>query len=91
MGQRVYVTDSYLGRIQMFDMRGEFLGMLSDATGLPISLTTPTGIAADITNKRLSVVELKRRGLGELVVADLNHDGWLDQNDTIAFMGGVRP
>ncbi len=59
VGRRVYVTDSYLGRVQMFDMRGEFLGMLSDATGKAIALTTPTGITADIPNKRLYVVELK--------------------------------
>ena len=59
VGERVYVTDSYLGRVQMFDLRGEFQGMLSDAAGEPVALTTPTGIAADITNKRLYVVELK--------------------------------
>jgi DNA-binding beta-propeller fold protein YncE len=59
VGRRVYVTDSYLGRVQMFDLAGEFLGMLSDATGAPVALTTPTGIAADIANKRLYVMELK--------------------------------
>jgi hypothetical protein len=40
---------------------------------------------------RISVNELKRRGLNHLVVADLNHDGWLDRLDMIAFMGGARP
>jgi DNA-binding beta-propeller fold protein YncE len=59
VGQRVYVTDSYLGRIQMFDLSGEFQGLLSDASGTPVALTTPTGIAADIARKRLYVVELK--------------------------------
>ncbi|MCF7975893.1 MAG: NHL repeat-containing protein [Phycisphaerae bacterium] len=59
VGHRVYVTDSYLGRIQMFDVTGEFLGVLSDRAGAPIALTTPTGIAADIPNKHLYVVELK--------------------------------
>jgi len=68
VGRRVYVTDSYLGRVQMFDMRGEFLGMLSDAAGNPIALTTPTGIAADIPNKRLYVVELKANQICRLDV-----------------------
>jgi DNA-binding beta-propeller fold protein YncE len=68
VGRRVYVTDSYLGRIQVFDMRGEFLGMLSDAAGSPITLTTPTGIAADIPNKRLYVVELKANQICRLDV-----------------------
>lgn len=59
VGRRVYVTDSYLGRVQLFDLWGEFRGILSDATGAPVVLNTPMGIAADIPNKRLYVVELK--------------------------------
>lgn len=68
VGRRVYVTDSYLGRVQMFDMYGEFLGVLSDATGTPVALTTPTGISADIPNKRLYVVELKANQVSRLDV-----------------------
>ena len=40
---------------------------------------------------RISVAELIRRGLGQLVVADLNGDGWLDTGDVAAFMAGARP
>jgi len=41
--------------------------------------------------QRISVAELKRRGLGHLTVADLNHDKWLDQNDIAAFLQGAQP
>ncbi|MHC4219804.1 MAG: hypothetical protein ACYSU7_15290, partial [Planctomycetota bacterium] len=40
---------------------------------------------------RISVQELRRRGLHDLIVADLNHDGWLDVEDMAAFAGGARP
>lgn len=56
---RVFVTDSYLGRVQIFDMGGDFLGMLTDSEGAPIQLTTPTGITIDAKRRRLYVVELK--------------------------------
>ncbi len=39
----------------------------------------------------ISVTELRRRGLGEMVVADLNGDGVLNQLDVVAFMQGARP
>ena len=56
---RVFVTDSYLGRVQIFDMGGDFLGMLTDSEGAPVQLTTPTGITIDAKRRRLYVVELK--------------------------------
>lgn len=40
---------------------------------------------------RVSLDELRRRGLGHLAVSDLNHDGWLDIVDMIAFLIGERP
>jgi DNA-binding beta-propeller fold protein YncE len=58
-GERIYVTDSYLGKIQIFDLRGQFYGFLGDASGKALELTTPTGIAADLARPRLYVVELK--------------------------------
>jgi hypothetical protein len=39
----------------------------------------------------ITCAELRRRGLGDLVIADLNHDGVVDQRDIVAFMNGVRP
>ena len=54
----VFVTDSYLGRVQIFDMEGNFLGMLTDSEGVPVQLTTPTGITIDAKRRRLYVVEL---------------------------------
>lgn len=39
----------------------------------------------------ITVAELHARGLGELAVADLNHDGVLDSLDMIAFIAGARP
>jgi DNA-binding beta-propeller fold protein YncE len=58
-GDRVFVTDSYLGNVQAFTLGGRFLGALADATGAPIGFTTPTGITIDMQRKRLYVVELK--------------------------------
>jgi len=40
---------------------------------------------------RISVRALYEMGLPELVVADLNGDGWLDEADVDAFDRGVRP
>ena len=39
----------------------------------------------------VSIEELRRMGLNELIIADLNHDGWVDAGDVAAFAGGVRP
>jgi hypothetical protein len=39
----------------------------------------------------ISVKELHEMGLGYLSVGDLNSDGWLDEADIAAFMGGARP
>ncbi len=56
---RVFVTDSYLGSIQIFDLSGRFFGTLGDTAGTPLDFTTPTGLAIDPTLNRLYVVELK--------------------------------
>lgn len=56
---RVFVTDSYLGRVQIFDVRGDFLGVLTDSNGMPVKLTTPTGITINANSRRLYIVELK--------------------------------
>jgi DNA-binding beta-propeller fold protein YncE len=58
-GDRVFVTDSYLGRVQVFDIGGDFLGMLTDANQKPIQLITPTGVTIDEKRRCLYVVELK--------------------------------
>ena len=58
-GPRVYVTDSYLGHVQVFALDGTFLGVLADAAGQPLSFITPTGITSDAQRHRLYVVELK--------------------------------
>jgi len=41
---------------------------------------------------RVSVKDLRRAGLGQLAVADLNHDGWVDLRDMQAYVeGGGAP
>jgi DNA-binding beta-propeller fold protein YncE len=55
----IFVSDSYLGRIQVFDIQGNFLGVPLDLQQRPIKLTTPTGIAVDAANHRLYIVELQ--------------------------------
>ena len=37
----------------------------------------------------ISVEQLKAQGLEDLIVADLNHDGWLNQEDVQAFLDGA--
>ena len=37
---------------------------------------------------RVSVKDLRRTGLGQLAVADLNHDGWVDLRDMQAYVAG---
>jgi hypothetical protein len=49
----------------------------------------PQSLDGPIT--RISVQQLKRRGLHDLIVADLNHDGWLDVQDMEVFANGGRP
>jgi hypothetical protein len=39
----------------------------------------------------ITVKELRLRGMGELVVADLNKDGVLDADDMVAYMQGIVP
>jgi DNA-binding beta-propeller fold protein YncE len=56
---KLFVSDSYLGRIEVFDIRGNFISFLFDTEGAPIKFITPTGIAIDSKHKRLYVVELK--------------------------------
>lgn len=58
-GPWVYVTDSYLGNVQVFALDGRFLGVLTDAAGATMRFITPTGITADAARHRLYVVELK--------------------------------
>ena len=40
---------------------------------------------------RISVKELRRRGMGELAQADINRDGWLDLRDIQLYMQGIEP
>jgi hypothetical protein len=39
----------------------------------------------------MSVVELRKAGLSDLIVADLNNDGMVDMNDMSAFLSGEVP
>lgn len=58
-GDKVFVTDSYLGSVQVFNLKGSLLGVLADDTGVPMKFITPTGITVDPKHKCLYVVELK--------------------------------
>ncbi len=55
---RIYVSDSYMGVIQVFDTLGEFYGVLGDVAKKTIKkFKTPVGICIDDHN-RLYVVEM---------------------------------
>lgn len=40
---------------------------------------------------RIKVTELRRSGRGELAIADINGDGWVDTTDITLFLQGVEP
>ena len=44
----------------------------------------------DAPRSSVTVKDLRRMGMGELAVADINRDGRVDQADIVAFMRGVR-
>ncbi|MCE2883214.1 MAG: HYR domain-containing protein, partial [Planctomycetaceae bacterium] len=46
------------------------------------------GLVEGAPRERISVRELRRRGLGELIRADLDGDGWLDGRDIALFLQG---
>jgi hypothetical protein len=54
---RVFVTDSFMGCIQVFTDVGGFLGVVC-ANGTKRNFTTPVGVAFDAEN-RLLVVEMR--------------------------------
>lgn len=55
---RIYVSDSYMGVIQVFDHMGEFYSAIGDSeTRKIMKFTTPAGIFID-SNDRLYVVEM---------------------------------
>jgi streptogramin lyase len=61
---RVYVSDSYTGVIQVFESSGEFYGALGDpATGKVKKFRTPMGLFVD-HNNRLYVVETLANKVG---------------------------
>ncbi len=54
--------------------------------------SNPNSLIADEQPiSRISVAELRQQGLSDLARSDLNHDGWLDQQDVMLWMQGVRP
>ena len=47
--------------------------------------------AAEVAVTRISEKDLRARGLGDLMIGDLNHDGWLDTTDMALYMEGIDP
>jgi len=56
-GNRVFVSDSYLGAIQVFNRYGSFLSVLGDESGKIMKWRSPVGIAIDY-RQRLYVVDM---------------------------------
>jgi hypothetical protein len=54
---RIYVSDGYLGVIQVFNKNKKFKGVLGDTSGFMAKFKSPTGIYVD-GNMRLYVVEM---------------------------------
>ncbi|MEY2716353.1 MAG: hypothetical protein RIT24_2696, partial [Planctomycetota bacterium] len=49
------------------------------------------GFDGDAPRSRITVKELRRMGLGEFEIADLNGDGWIDATDIALAAQGVMP
>ena len=70
------VSNGDFGFISLrFLLSGDTCGAF-DAPGQPLS--------------RISVRELRRRGLGNMTKADFNRDGWVDTTDMTIYMQGGR-
>ena len=77
---RAFVTDSYLGNVQVFDLSGRFLGALADPAGTKMDFASPTGIAVDTSRNYLYVVELKAHRVRRL---DLGPESEKPQTDHV--------
>lgn len=75
------------------DVNGDGVITAADLAVVKANLfrAAPAVPAEDGPIERISVEELEARGLGHLIQADLNGDGWLDQQDVAAFLQGARP
>ncbi len=60
---QIFISDSYLGVIQMFDQKGRFQAVLSDGQGKVKQFTTPTRLYFD-DNGLLYVVEMFANRIG---------------------------
>jgi len=82
---RLFVSDSSLGVIQVFDPRGGVEAVLTDEKGTPLSFRHPMGLCFDASG-RLYVVELAADRVAVLVLAD-RREGRLPESQP----GGPRP
>jgi hypothetical protein len=55
------------------------------------SSMTDGGVASGEPRDRVSVAQLRKMGQGDLAMADLNADGWVDTRDIGLWLQGVRP
>jgi len=62
-GNRVFVSDSYLGAIQVFNRYGSFLSVLGDESGKITKWKSPVGMAIDY-QQRLYVVDMIANRVG---------------------------
>ena len=47
--------------------------------------------AGEVGRTEIAVSELRALGLEDLIIADLNNDGWLNTADMAAYLQGDRP
>ncbi len=81
--------DGAVGSVDFGYITNNFLSV-RDLNCNGASLMAPGG-QGDGPVTRISVADLQQQGMADLIRADLNKDGWLDQADVSAYMNGVRP
>ncbi len=66
---RVFISDSYMGFVQVFTDLGRFLGVVCEKNGKR-KFITPVGLAIDHKKSRLLVVEMKANKIGVMKIKD---------------------
>ena len=80
----LYVADSYLNVVQVFDSKGEFAALLGNEKGLPIDLGSPNGLVFVHPDTLIICEKLSRRVQIRKVSVDTIHQVSRRYNTTVS-------